>query len=177
VRFNPVHIVLLAPAGLLGPTLYATDYLTPAEAQRILFPEATDFASRPLVLDPEQTTQLREQVHLDPSRVQLVLATRQGEPVGYVLVDQVVGKTLLITYAVGFSTDKTIRGIEILSYRETHGGEVREKAWRRQFVGKTAASPLRLGDDIRNISGATLSCAHLTEGVRRLAALVAVGLP
>ena len=32
----------------------------------------------------------------------------------------------------------------------------------------------KLGDDIRNISGATLSCQHVTEGVQRLSALLEV---
>jgi len=35
-------------------------------------------------------------------------------------------------------------------------------------VGKTAASTLKLGEDIKNISGATLSCKHLTDGVKRV---------
>jgi len=39
-----------------------------------------------------------------------------------------------------------------------------------------------LGDDIANISGATLSCTHVTDGVRRIVAVVALarrggGLP
>ena len=57
---------------------------------------------------------------------------------------------------------------------ESHGGEVRLPAWRRQFVGKTAAAPLQVGDDIANISGATLSCTHIAEGVRRIVAVVAL---
>jgi hypothetical protein len=35
-------------------------------------------------------------------------------------------------------------------------------------VGKTSGSALRVGGDIRNISGATLSSLHLTEGIKRL---------
>ena len=39
-----------------------------------------------------------------------------------------------------------------------------------QFIGKDHAAPLRVGEDITNISGATLSCTHLTDGVRRIVA-------
>jgi len=49
-------------------------------------------------------------------------------------------------------------------------------AWRAQFVGKRGGSPLRLGNDIRNISGATLSSKHITDGVKRLLATHAVVL-
>jgi hypothetical protein len=31
-----------------------------------------------------------------------------------------------------------------------------------------------VGDDIANISGATLSCSHVTEGIKRIVAVVAV---
>ena len=46
--------------------------------------------------------------------------------------------------------------------------------WRNQFVHKSAADPLKLDQDIRNISGATLSSRHVTEGVRRLMAIHAL---
>ena len=97
----------------------------------------------------------------------------QGQQLlGWVVIDNVVGKFELITYAVGLQTDGTVKGIEVLSYRESHGHEIRLPAWRRQFVGKTAAAPLKLGEDIANISGATLSCQHVTDGVRRIVAVV-----
>jgi len=50
---------------------------------------------------------------------------------------------------------------------------VRQESWRNQFAGKTETSPLRVGDDVSNISGATLSCSHVADGVRRIVAVVA----
>jgi Na+-transporting NADH:ubiquinone oxidoreductase subunit C len=50
---------------------------------------------------------------------------------------------------------------------------VKLPAWRNQFVGKSAADPVKIGADIANISGATLSCTHITDGVRRLVAWAA----
>ena len=52
-------------------------------------------------------------------------------------------------------------------YREPHGGEVAYDPWRKQFRGKTTAAPLQVGKDIRNISGATISCNSVTRGVRQ----------
>ena len=40
-----------------------------------------------------------------------------------------------------------------------------------QFEGKRHGARLKLDDDIQNISGATLSCKHIAEGVRRVLAL------
>ncbi len=57
-----------------------------------------------------------------------------------------------------------------------YGYQIRDPKWRAQFAGKTAQAPLRLDHDIRNISGATLSSRHVTEGVRRLLALYEIAL-
>jgi Na+-translocating ferredoxin:NAD+ oxidoreductase RnfG subunit len=88
-------------------------------------------------------------------------------------VDQVVGKHEFITWALGINADGSVKDVEILDYRETYGAEVRDAKWRAQFVGKVHGSELRLNRDIRNISGATLSCRHLTDGVKRLLATYA----
>lgn len=96
------------------------------------------------------------------------VASRAGALLGHVMVDEVIGKHELITYAVAVGADDVVRGVEILDYREPRGGEVRDPRWRAQFVGKRRDSRLRLDEDIQNISGATLSCRHITEGVRRL---------
>jgi len=55
-------------------------------------------------------------------------------------------------------------------YRESYGGEIRNADWRKQFLGKTHARTSPLNEGItKNISGATLSCRHVTEAWRDLA--------
>ena len=88
-------------------------------------------------------------------------------------VDEVIGRQDLITYALGIDTVGALRTPEIMAYRESHGGEVRNAKWRRQFAGAQGLDALRFRADIKNIAGATLSCEHLTQGVRYLVALVA----
>ena len=89
---------------------------------------------------------------------------------GLLVVDHVIGKHLYIDYAVALDTAGRVMRVDILQYRESYGGEVREPSWLAQFVGKTSRSPLKVGNDIRNISGATLSSLHVTEGVKRILA-------
>ena len=95
---------------------------------------------------------------------------------GWFIVDEVIGKHEFITYAVGIDSGGAVRGIEIMEYRETYGGEVRNPKWRAQFTGKTRTAPLKLDADIQNISGATLSSRHIAEGVRRVLAIHHVAL-
>jgi uncharacterized protein with FMN-binding domain len=73
-----------------------------------------------------------------------------------------------IAVAIGINANGTVKQIEIMEYKESYGYEVRDAAWRAQFVGKSAASPLELNVDIKNISGATLSSKHITDCVKRI---------
>lgn len=168
---------LLGPAVVLSAPApsFAVDYLTAEQAQAEAFPEAQAFEAREVTLSPAQAQALAGRLGepLRRTRWTLRAARRGGEALGVVVLDDVIGKFERITYAVGVGRDGAVRAVEILSYRESHGQEVRLAAWRKQFVGKTAASPLRVGEDVANISGATLSCTHLTQGVRRVVAVVA----
>lgn len=165
-------LTLLATA----PTrAFAVDYLSAEQAMHSLFPEAERFEKLDIALDAAQIKKLDEAgVRARSVRWQVHQVRRGDAVLGQVIVDEVIGKFELITYAVGFGGDGAVKQVEILSYRESHGSEIRLPAWRRQFAGKKASDPVELGQDIANISGATLSCRHVTEGVQRLTRLVAL---
>ncbi len=119
----------------------AVQYLTVEAAQKLAFPSASRF------VDNGSST----------------WKAFAGERlIGLFVLDHVIGKHLFIDYAVALDTTGKVMRVEILQYRESYGGEVREPGWLAQFVGKGS------GSDIRNISGATLSSMHVTEGVRRV---------
>ncbi len=168
--------ILPIVVGALPAAACATDYLSAAEAERLMFPQADAFETVNVRLEELQLKEIGRRAGLPARSAQwgLRVARQAGAPIGYVVVDNVIGKFELITYAVAVGPDGAVRQVEILSYRESHGGEIRLPAWRRQFVGKTLAAPMRVGDDIANISGATLSCTHVTDGVRRIVAVLQV---
>ena len=167
-------VVTLTTAVALAPTsAFAVDYMSAEQAARLMFPQADRFESRTVAFDAEQLRRLAVAgVSPRSARWQVRLAQRDGATLGYVVVDEVIGKFELISYAVGIGLDGAVRQLEVLSYRESHGHEIRLPAWRNQFVGKDSSAPLRVGEDIANISGATLSCSHLTEGVKRIVAVI-----
>jgi len=123
---------------------HAVQYLSVEEAQRAAFPSA----------------------HLTEVQPGRVWKATSG---GIFVLDHVIGKHLYIDYAVSIEAGR-VRRVDILQYRESYGGDIRSPSWLAQFVGKTASSPLKVGGDIRNISGATLSSMHVTEGVKRVLA-------
>jgi len=167
--------LLIAAVAAAPTSVFAVDYMSAEQAQQAIFPDADRFEARAVTLDAAQLRRLDEAGVRARSAAWTLRAAKKGErTLGWVVVDAVIGKFELIDYAVGIDYDGTLRQIEILSYRESHGGEIRLPAWRRQFAGRKAADPIELGSDIANISGATLSCRHVTEGVRRIVRLVAM---
>lgn len=179
VTLIPSALPLATLALASGPgAAFAVDYLSPAQAQQAMFPQADRFELRTVQLSPAQLAAVAQLAGVPARSAQwkLVQASAGGKVLGWVVTDNVVGKFELITYAVALGLDGSVRQVEILSYRESHGGEVRLPAWRKQFVGKVASAPIKVGEDIANISGATLSCTHVTEGIKRITAVVAQAL-
>lgn len=165
----PVAVVAAAVPAVAN----ATVYLTVEQAQSAMFPnQKLTPASRDLT--PAEIGAIKKASGVAPPSKQLHAWRAQDG--GWFMLDRVIGKHEFITYAVALTRDGAVRGLEILEYRETYGGEVRNVAWRRQFLGKSFGAPVRLGKDIKNISGATLSSRHITDGVRRLLATWAIAL-
>jgi Na+-translocating ferredoxin:NAD+ oxidoreductase RnfG subunit len=105
--------------------------------------------------------------------VQVLRVAKAGALLGFAEVRNVKGKERPITYLVAVDSAGATRDVDILVYREPRGGEVANEAWRKQFRGKTAADPLQVGKDIRNISGATISSNSVTRSVRQALAQLA----
>lgn len=156
----------IATAALCASTSgFAETFMTP-EAARIAMFGPVAFTAHPVTLTAEQIAAIKKQAGVSVRSPKLdAWRSVAGD---WFIVDQVLGKHEFITLAVGIDAGGKVKGIEILEYRETYGGQVRHADWREHFVGKTAAAPLKLDQDIPNISGATLSSRHVTEGVRRL---------
>ncbi len=165
-------IVMVAPA-MIAPA-YAGQYATVDEAAKRAFPDATAFKESVFQLSADQTNAVALATGLPakPALWRSLIAMKADEILGVLVLDGVIGKFELIDYAVGIGADGKIRNVEILAYRESHGYEVRLPAWRKQFVGKNKADKLRVSEDIASISGATMSATHITDGVRRIVAVI-----
>ena len=156
----------------------ASEYLSLEAAQKALFPQADSFREVALALSDEQRSRVAALAGpQSPHRsIRAFRALQGGVPAGYVFVDEVIGKEDFITYAVALDAVGRVHGLEVMAYRESHGGEIRSAAWRHQFDGRQGLGQLQVATDIKNIAGATLSCAHVTQGVRWLVALWQVAL-
>ena len=163
---SAIVISIAAPA-------HAVRYLSVEQAQKLAFPDATRFVEAHVLFTPSDVAGIErrsgQKVRARGQQVWRALA--EDRLVGFFIVDYVIGKHLVIDYAVALDPSGRVGNVEILEYRESYGGEISNRSWLSQFVGKTSRDPLELDQDIRNISGATLSSRHVTEGVKRILAL------
>jgi Na+-translocating ferredoxin:NAD+ oxidoreductase RnfG subunit len=153
--------------------LLAERYLTVDEARKLCFPSADKFEEQTVRFTAEQKKAIEKKSGVKVRNLgNRFHIARQGTNVlGVLIVDHVLGKHEIIDYAVAISPTGAVAQVEILEYRESHGMEIRGEKWREQFKGKTAGAKLKLNDDIYNISGATISCRQVTEGVKRVLAI------
>ena len=156
---------LVALAGVAPLYASAKIYVSVEQAQKLLFPGVALSPTPFIVSDAIQAQMTQASSVRHPFRGDRIWRAADGS---WFIVDEVLGKHEMITYAVGIRPDGTVKGVEIMEYVESYGYEVADATWRKQFVGKRSGAPLKLGHDVQNISGATLSCKHLTDGVKRL---------
>lgn len=149
---------------------WAVQYFTLPEAQAQLFPGADRFDAVQPAVTPEQQRSINQASGLSgalPVRTTWRVS-KAGQFQGWFIADHVIGKHDFIDFAVAVTPQGRIGGFDILTYRESYGGQVKSTAWRGQFAGKSGADPLAAGQDITVLSGATLSSSHLAQGVKRI---------
>jgi hypothetical protein len=172
--WKPNPLLIIGLAAVTAPIVaYAKIYVSVEQAQKILIPNKS-LTRNPIIITDELQDKMRSASSVrHPFQGDRIWKTADGS---WFIVDEVVGKHEMITYAVALSPTGAVLGIEILDYVESYGYEVAEAQWRKQFIGKTAVDPIKLNQDIQNIGGATLSCKHLTDGVKRVAVLYDIAL-
>lgn len=151
------------------PPAAATTYLTRKEALQLFFPGATRVEARTTLLSPEQRKAVQARLGKRVrKRVITFYRGWQGDNLlGYATVLNEIGKHLPITFMVGIDPGGRVTEVVILAYRESQGGEVRQRRFLRQYRGKALRDHIRRGKDIVNITGATLSVQSVSYGVRK----------
>ncbi len=160
---------------VLSPTAHAKIYLTEEAALTALFPKAESFQKQ--IIDITPALRRRLEGNIRPStpwekRYATFVAMSASKPIGYAVILNEIGKTRPITFIVGVTPQGAVRNVEIMTYREPRGGEVRHKRFLRQYRGKRLSNPLQSPQDIINITGATLSVRAINRGIKKALALI-----
>ncbi len=151
-------------------------FLTTEQALDLAFPKAQTVQKKTtnLSADSEKKIKKLAQVGQLDRSFTYYTGMKDGVNLGYAVIADVRGKSQPITYMVVIDAGAVVKSVEILAYRESHGGEVRQRHFLGQFRGKKFGDRLRINSDIRHISGATLSCRAITDGVRVILATLNV---
>ncbi|MGV0954092.1 MAG: FMN-binding protein [Fluviibacter sp.] len=162
--FKRFFVIAIAVIGLISGIAYARTFMSIQDAQKLMFPNAK-LTKVPVIFSDAQLEEIRDRSGVrEPEKGDQIWRTPNG---GWFMIQQVVGKHEMITYAIGINPDGTVKHIEILEYVESYGYEVAEQSWLKQFYGRTVHGDFKLGRGVDSISGATLSCKHLADGVKR----------
>ena len=91
--------------------------------------------------------------------------------IAYALMDNVLGKSMPITFLVILNNEGNILASEVIKYREAYGSEVGNKNWLGQFTYFNDTTDFKVGKNIDGISGATISVNSLSKGIQKMAVL------
>jgi len=159
-------------AGIAGAD-DVTVYLSADEAMKLAFPAASRFETLTVPVSAEVRARLSERMGepFDAQSIELRRAWSgdgSGEHLaGRAVLNDDIGKYRPITYLVAVDPQGKVVRVELLVYRESHGGQVHGRDFLAQYEGKSATDPVRVGKDVTSISGATLSARAVTKGVKR----------
>ena len=163
-------ILILISAILLGgsPIRDATEnYITSQ------FEDSISVKMHTLVLDTELKALVQNRVKQRFYRGELYYwtITQKDTTIAYALMDNVLGKSMPITFLVIVGIDGRIIISKVIKYREAYGGEVGNKNWLAQFTHFSDTSDFKVGKNIDGISGATISVNSLAKGIQKMAVL------
>ena len=138
-----------------------------------LYPENTDIRMQIIELDKQMKKEVENKVRQKFYREKLYYWTiSQGDTtIAYAFLDNVIGKSMPITFMVILNTDGDIINANVIKYREAYGSEVGNKGWLQQFFNLNNNSGYNIGKEIDGISGATISVKSMSKGIQKIATL------
>jgi len=149
-------------------------FLTEEEAVKLMFPKSERIKKELLRVPTDKKMALEERIgwKFPEDAFEVYIGETGAQIDGYALIQNTIGKHKPMTYMVGVDNTGHVLNVELLVFREARGSEVRTKRFNVQYEGKTVSDPIRINNDIINISGATMSVRSISAGVKRVLVLV-----
>ncbi len=168
--------LLLAAVLLVGAgSSWAGVLLSRKEALARAFPDATEVRARDMVLTPEEVAGVERAARqrLDSALVTLYEGRRGACRLGRAVFDTRPVRSLSGTFVVVLAPGGTVKRVLVAAFHEPED-YLPSARWLTRLVGRGSGAPLRLGDDLDGLSGATLSARAVADAVRRAQALDAL---
>lgn len=158
-------VPLLALAGVARAQPAAGD----EAAVRAMFPGADALEAHEVVLTDALVQRIEKlaRARVPDRRVTFYAVRRGGSAAGWAVIHSHVVRTKRETLAIAFEPDGRIRKIRVLAFLEPEEYRPSDR-WLAQLEGKGPRDPLRVGDDLVNVTGSTLSSRGVAEQSRWL---------
>ena len=165
---RPAAGVILLLAIFVAVNANSKVFYSQNEALELAFPDAEKVASNTFILDEDQVDRIESlaKCELDSKLVKIYTGLREGEVLGYALIDVHNVRTLPEAFMIVLSPTGAVRSLRVLAFHEPLEYKPTSR-WYRQFDNRSIEAPLRVGGDIHGVVGATLSARATTRGVRR----------
>jgi len=112
----------------------------------------------------------RSKTEVDSNIYTFYVAKRSGEVLGYSLIDTHVIRTKTETILITINPSGVVKRIDVLAFYEPQD-YFPSKKWMGLFPNRKLDKNLRIGGDIPNMSGATLTSNAMVAAVRKALAL------
>ena len=147
-------------------------FLTRTEALALLFPESEEIEKRHVFLTEREAEAVRSlaKTEADSRFYTFYVARSAGKETGYAVIDTHTLRTLTETVMFVINPDGTLRHAEILAFFEP-GDYMPGKKWINLFLGKDYRDRMKVGADVPNITGATISADSFSRAARRILAV------
>jgi len=157
---------------LLPCVCSAVTLLTEKEALNRILSDTDEITSKKIAISNEQLDAIKKQlggnlVNTLKCKEALILnqqkeftfylGRKSGKTTGIAIIINEPGKWGQIRFIVSLTPQGLIRDVAVMKYTETRGRPVATRSFLRQFLGMNALDSIKLGMDIKGISGATVS--------------------
>lgn len=159
---------------LVAVQALATTLLSQADAMARFFPGARVERRAIFLTDAQrQAIEARAGTPLDNALVYAYDALDGTQRVGTAYMDAHRVRTLPETLLLAVDPDGTIRGVEVLVFREP-SEYLPGRRWYEQLQGRRLSADMQLKREIHGVTGATLTARATVNAVRRMLAIHAV---
>jgi len=168
-------ILLLILVSGLPYSAGAKVFMKRDEALKAAFPDASEIEKNEIFLSPEESREI-ESVSKSKNDSKLYIiyeAKKDNKTTGYAIIDTHKLRTKTETVMFVINPDGTLRQTEVLALFEPPDYQAGNN-WIELFEGKTAEDGMKIGKDIPNITGATITANSLAQATRRILAVFKV---
>ncbi len=148
---------------------YARVFISKDEALRLAFPDSDTIEKQSLFLSKTEVESIEKlgRSKLDSRLFLFYVGKKNGEAIGYAAIDTHTVRTKSQTIIVVINPDGSLKYTEILAFFEPPEYKPTE-GWINLFKDKKISDGIKIGYDIPNISGATLSSNGTANAVKKV---------